>query len=52
MCIKAGMVANDLCIKTKASCGSVKQSSLSGLVCSGLHSRERKGSVVECLTRD
>ena len=32
------MVANDLCIKAKARCGSVKQSSLSGLVCSGLHS--------------
>ena len=32
------MVANDLCIKAKASSGSVKQSSFSGLVCSGLHS--------------
>ena len=32
------MVANDLCIKVKARCGSVKQSCLSGFVCSGLHS--------------
>ena len=32
------MVANGLCIKAKARCGSVKQSSFSGLVCSGLHS--------------
>ena len=32
------MVANDLCIKAKARCGSVKQTSFSGLVCSGLHS--------------
>ena len=31
------MVANDLCIKAKARCGSVKQSCFSGLVCSGLH---------------
>ena len=31
------MVANDLCIKVKASCCSIKQSSFSGLVCSGLH---------------
>ena len=31
------MVANDLCIKAKANCCSVKQSSFSGLVCSGLH---------------
>ena len=31
------MVANDLFIKAKAMCGSVKQSSFSGLVCSGLH---------------
>ena len=32
------MVANDLFIKAKSRYGSVKQSSLSGLVCSGLHS--------------
>ena len=32
-----GPVANDLCIKAKARRGSVKQSSFSGLVCSGLH---------------
>ena len=31
------MVANDLFIKAKAMCGSIKQSSFSGLVCSGLH---------------
>ena len=31
------MVANDLFIKAKAMCGSVKQSSFSGLECSGLH---------------
>ena len=29
---------NVLCIQAKARCGSVKQSSFSGLVCSGLHS--------------
>ena len=32
------MAANDMCIKAKARCGSVKQSCFSGLVCSGLHS--------------
>ena len=32
------MVAKDLRIKAKARCGSVKQLSFSGLVCSGLHS--------------
>ena len=32
------MVANDLFIKAKAMCGSVKQLSFSGLVYSGLHS--------------
>ena len=32
------MVANKLCTKAKARCGSVKQSSFSGFVCSGLHS--------------
>ena len=37
-CIKAGMVANDFSTKAKARCGSVKRSSFSGLVCSGLHS--------------
>ena len=35
------MVATDLFIKAKAMCGSVKQSSLSGLVCSGLHGFSR-----------
>ena len=35
------MVANDLCIKSEARCGSVKQSSFSGLVCSVLHSISR-----------
>ena len=43
------MVANDLCIKAKAVCGSVKQLCFSGLVCSGLHSIS---GVVECLSRD
>ena len=47
------MVANDLCIKAKAECGTVKQLSFSGLNCSGLHSfLGASGSVVECLTRD
>ena len=32
------MFANDLCTKAKARCGTVKQSSFSGFVCSGLHS--------------
>ena len=32
------MFANNLCIKAKARCGMVKQSSFSGLVCYGLHS--------------
>ena len=32
------MVADDLCIKAKARCGSVKQACFGGLVCSGLHS--------------
>ena len=32
------MVANDLCIKVKARCSSVKQSYFSGLVCSELNS--------------
>ena len=36
--LKPGTVANDLFIKAKASCGWVKQSSFSGLRCSGLHS--------------
>ena len=30
-------VANDLCIKAKARCGSVEQSGFSDLLCSGLH---------------
>ena len=34
-------VANDLYIKAKARCGSVKQSSFSGLVCAWLHSISR-----------
>ena len=38
LCIKTGMVANDLFIKANFRCGSVKQSSLSVLVCLGIHS--------------
>ena len=34
-------VANDLCIKANARCGSVEQSGFSGLLCSGLHDISR-----------
>ena len=46
------MVANDLFIKAKARCGSVKQSSFSGLVCSGLHSISGSCREVDSRPRD
>ena len=56
------MVANDLCIKAKARCGSVKQSGFKGYPFKNIFSGllysdcttiwERSGSVVEWLTRD
>ena len=48
-----GMVANDLCIKAKARCGSVKsRASVVWCVQGFTAFRERSGSVVECLIRD